>query len=299
VSTITGVQLARVSTPDGPRVVVTDPDQRSGHVATVAGDAFDDLPALLAAVDGDVARIEAGAAVQFGQEDLLSVVGRPRKIICIGLNYRAHAAEAKAPLPEQPILFPKWDNALTGPYDDVPLPPESTFVDWEAELAFVVGHRCRRVKAADAASVVFGFTVANDLSMRDFQMASSQWAAGKSWERGTAVGPVVVDTATIGTVAPDLAIVGRRNGKVVQDSRTNDLIFGVPELIEYITTVMTMEPGDIVLTGTPSGVGMATPDAGGLQPGDDYEVEIEAIGTIRNRFVAESDWKPRPDEAAR
>jgi acylpyruvate hydrolase len=107
------------------------------------------------------------------------------------------------------------------------------------------------------------------------------------------VGPVVVDTATIGTVAPDLAIRGRRNGEVVQDSRTDDLIFGVPELVEYITTVMTMEPGDIVLTGTPSGVGMATPEAGGLQPGDTYEVEIETIGTIRNRFVAEADWAAR------
>ncbi|HWC67973.1 MAG TPA: fumarylacetoacetate hydrolase family protein [Acidimicrobiales bacterium] len=293
------MQLARLSTSDGPRMVVTDTDLHNAHVVTIAGNAFDDLPALLAAADGDIARIEAGAEVQFEPTDLVSVVGRPRKVICIGLNYRGHAAETKSPLPEQPILFPKWDNALTGPYDDVPLPPESTFVDWEAELAFVFGRRCRRVNAADAASVVFGFTAANDLSMRDFQMASSQWAAGKSWDRGTAVGPVVVDTAAIGTVAPDLAIVGRRNGQVTQDSRTNDLIFGVPALVEYITTVMTMEPGDIVLTGTPSGVGMVTPDAGGLQPGDVYEVEIEGIGTIRNRFVAESDWVPRAKVPAR
>jgi acylpyruvate hydrolase len=104
------------------------------------------------------------------------------------------------------------------------------------------------------------------------------------------VGPVVVDTATIGSVTPDLAIRGSRNGEVLQDSRTNDLIFHVPELVEYITTVMTMEPGDIVLTGTPSGVGMGAPEKGGLVPGDTYEVEIEGIGTIRNRFVAEADW---------
>ncbi len=284
------MQIARVHTTDGPLMVVTEASQRSGTIATVGGASFDDLPALLEASGGDVQRIDSGDAVTFTEDELLSVVGRPRKIICIGLNYRAHAAETGSPLPDHPILFPKWDNALAGPYDDVPLPPESSFVDWEAELTFVFGKRCRRVAAADAASVVFGFTAANDLSMRDYQRHTPQWAPGKTWDRGSAVGPVVVDIATIGSVDPDLAIRGRRNGELLQDSRTNDLIFHVPELVEYITTVMTMEPGDIVLTGTPSGVGMGKPENGGLVPGDTYEVEIEGIGTIRNRFVAEGDW---------
>jgi acylpyruvate hydrolase len=289
------MQLARVSTPDGPRVVLAADDQRSGTIATVDGASFDDLPGLLDAADGDVGRIGSGERVSFAETDMLCVVGRPRKIICIGLNYRAHAEETGSKLPEHPILFPKWDNALAGPYDDVPLPPESTFVDWEAELTVVFGKRCRRVSAADAASVVFGFTAANDLSMRDYQRHTAQWAPGKTWDRGSAVGPVVVDTATIGSVDPDLAIRGRRNGEVLQDSRTSDLIFHVPELVEYITTVMTIEPGDLVLTGTPSGVGLGAPDKGGLVPGDTYEVEIEGIGTIRNRFVAEADWmQPAP-----
>jgi acylpyruvate hydrolase len=284
------MRIARVSTPEGPKMVVAASDLRSGDIATVEGASFDDLPMLLEAADGDIARIDTGPPLSFEQHELRCVVARPRKIICIGLNYRAHANETGSSLPDHPILFPKWDNALAGPYDDVPLPPESSFVDWEAELAFVFGRRCRRVRPEDAASVVFGFSAANDLSMRDFQRHTTQWTPGKTWDRGTAIGPVLVDTATIGTVTPDLAIRGRRNGNILQDSRTSDLIFHVPELVAYITTIMTMEPGDVVLTGTPSGVGIGLPEHPHLEPGDTYEVEIDGIGTICNRFVAEDQW---------
>jgi acylpyruvate hydrolase len=262
----------------------------SGAVAMVDGAEFADLPALLEASGGDAARIEQGAPVDLAPEALTSVVGRPRKIVCIGLNYRSHAAETHAALPAHPILFPKWDNALTGPFDDVPLPAESDAPDWEAELAFVFGRRCRRVAADDAASVVFGFTCANDLSMRDYQNHTVQWAAGKTWDRGTAVGPVVVDTGEIGTADPDLEIRGILNDEVVQGSRTSDLIFRVPDLVAYLTSIMTMEPGDIVLTGTPAGVGMGRNPPRYLEPGDVFAVEIERLGTLRNRFVAESDW---------
>ena len=282
------MEIARTMTAGGPAVVIATGDRTSGHLATIDGRTFEDLPDLLDAADGDASRIDAGATVDL--DALLPVVGRPRKIVCIGLNYRGHAAETNVPLPPAPVVFPKWDNALAGPSDDVPLPDESSEVDWEAELAFVFGKRCRRMAAADAASVVFGFTAANDLSMRDYQKATSQWAPGKTWDRGTAVGPVLVDTAQIGSVAPDLAIRGKRNGELVQDSRTNDLIFGVPELVAFLTSFMTMEPGDIVLTGTPAGVGFTRTPPQFLQPGDVFEVEIEGIGSLRNRFVAERDW---------
>jgi len=289
------VQLTRVKTAGGPRVVVAGASRSEGAVALVDGRSFHDLPELLAAADGDPARIASGPGLALGERDFLSVVARPRKIVCIGLNYRSHAAETGAELPERPILFPKWDNALTGPHDDVPLPAESDAVDWEAELAFVFGRQCRRVPAADAASVVFGFTAANDLSMRDYQRHTSQWAPGKAWDRGTSVGPVVVDVAEIGGVTPDLAIRGRHNGELVQDSRTDDLVFGVPALVAYITSVMTMEPGDLVLTGTPAGVGVGMSPPRFLAPGDVYEVEIERIGTLRNRYVAERDWSAPQD----
>jgi acylpyruvate hydrolase len=219
---------------------------------------------------------------------LLSVVGRPAKIVCIGLNYRLHAEESGAAVPPQPMLFPKWATALTGPYDDIPLPPESEFVDWEAELAFVFGRRCRRVPAVDAGGVVFGYTVANDTSMRDYQTHTTQFAAGKAWERATPVGPYLIAAGALGGARPDLAIRGRLNGGLVQDSRTNDLIFGVGDLVAYLTTIMTMEPGDLVLTGTPAGIGFTADPPRSLHDGDVFEVEIEGLGSLRNRFVREA-----------
>jgi acylpyruvate hydrolase len=186
------------------------------------------------------------------------------------------------------MLFAKWSSALTDPRPDIPLPPESSFVDWESELAFVFGRSCRRVAAADAERVVFGYTAANDVSMRDFQMHTTQFLAGKSWDRSTPLGPAIVPAAHVGGVRPDLAIAGTLNGSVAQSSRTTDLIFGIPQLVEYLTTVMTTEPGDVVLTGTPSGVGFAEDPPRGLSDGDVFEVEIEAIGRLANRFTREA-----------
>jgi acylpyruvate hydrolase len=279
------MELMRVGL--GPQVGVVGRWSGETAMATVDGAEFEDLPELLEACGGDVAAIRPGVRVEVDVEQLLSVVGKPRKIVCIGLNYRLHAEESGSPLPKRPMLFAKWATALTGPYDDIPLPPESALVDWESELAFVFGRRCRRVKAAEAGQVVFGYTAANDVSMRDFQAHTTQFTAGKTWDRATPVGPVLVPAAELGGVEPDLAISGKLNGDVLQNSRTNDLIFGIPELVEYLTTIMTMEPGDIVLTGTPSGVGNAETPPRGLSDGDVFEVEIEGIGRLANRFVAE------------
>jgi acylpyruvate hydrolase len=260
----------------------------STALATVDGADFEDLPPLLAACEGDAGRISPGRGVEMDDAGVLRPLGAPSKIVCIGLNYRKHAEESGAPLPKFPMLFSKWTSALTDPDADIPLPPESSLVDWEAELAFVFGRRCRRVSAADADAVVFGYTAANDVSMRDFQNHTTQFLAGKTWERSTPLGPAVIPAAELGGASPDLAISGSLNGSTVQDSRTSDLIFSIPQLVEYMTTIMTMEPGDVVLTGTPSGVGFAETPPRGLSDGDVYEVEIEGIGRLRNRFRDES-----------
>lgn len=279
------VRLARANVDGVPRVLV-EADGGSAF-ATVDGAEFEDLPELLEAAAGEAWRIGAGRPVAVSDTQLLPVVGRPRKIICIGRNYGAHAAERGAEVPAHPMLFPKWPTSLTGPYAEIALPPESNEVDWESELAFVFGRRARRVPAQDAAAVVFGFSAANDVTMRDFQRHTQQFTAGKAWDRSTPLGPSLVSADECGGTAPDLAIRGRLNGEVVQDGRTSDFIFGVPELVAYITTAMTMEPGDVVLTGTPSGVGAALDPPRFLADGDVYEVEIEGVGVLRNVFRAE------------
>ena len=274
------MRLVRAEVNGAPRVLI----ETSGvHVfATVGGEEFEDVPQLLAA-EGP---IEPGVEAEPGR--LLPVVGRPGKVICIGRNYGAHAAERGAEAPPHPMLFAKWHTSLAGPYDDIPLPPESNEVDWESELAFVFGRRARRVRSQDAGDVVFGYTAANDVTMRDFQRHTQQFTAGKAWDRATPLGPALVSADECGGISPDLAIRGRLNGQTVQDGRTGDLTFGIPELVSYITTAMTMEPGDVVLTGTPSGVGAALDPPRFLAEGDEFEVEIERIGSLRNTFRAES-----------
>lgn len=277
------MRLSRAKLDDGPRVLLDAGDGLT--VATVGGRSFADLPELLDAAQGSADAIEPGDAVA-DTPPALSAVGKPAKVICIGLNYRLHAQETGAKLPEHPMLFPKWATSVTDPGADIELPPESSFVDWESELTVVFGKRCRRVPESDAADVVFGYTVANDVSMRDFQRHTTQFTAGKAWDRSTPVGPAVVPVAQAGGIEPDLRISGRLNNDTVQDSRTSDLIFGIPALVAYITTVMTMEPGDIILTGTPSGVGMAMDPPRSLRDGDTYEASVEGIGSIANRFVS-------------
>ena len=288
------MRLMRATVDGRPRVLVDwdgdgDGDGDGGvALATVDGAEFDDLPPLLEACGGDASRISAGRRIEFDESDLLRPVGAPSKIVCIGINYRLHAEETGAKLPQFPMLFAKYPSALTDPGADIPLPPESSLVDWESELVVVFGRRCRRVKATEADSVVFGYTAGNDVSMRDFQGHTRQFLAGKTWDRSTPLGPAVIPAGELGGTLPDLAIKGALNGSTVQNSRTNDLIFAVPQLVAYMTTIMTMEPGDVVLTGTPSGVGFAEKPPRGLTDGDVYEVEIEGIGRLRNRFRDEA-----------
>jgi acylpyruvate hydrolase len=282
------VGLGRADLPDGPAVVLYRPGAAAAHIATVDGLAFTDLPALLEAAEGQADRIHPGKLVALNEADLLSPVGRPRKIICVGQNYPTHIDETgHSSAPPYPDLFPKWDNTLAGPYDDLPLPPESDKVDYESELAVVIGRRGRRVAAEDVADVVFGYTVANDGSVRDYQVHTAGRTAGKAWDGLTPLGPVVVPAERLGGVHPDLRVTGRLNGETVQDDRTSSMVRTVTELITYLTTFLTLEPGDVILTGTPAGVGAVRQPPRYLGDGDEFEVRIEGIGALRNHYHAE------------
>ncbi len=278
------MRIARVPADTATVMAIVEGDDV--YEAEVDGQVFADLPALLVACSGNAGRIAKGA--RFGalnQTQLLAPVARPRKIICIGLNYRRHAEEVGLEIPKAPPIFAKWDNAIAGPYDDVVLPPGSKFVDWESELTVVIGRRCKDVAEAEAGSVIFGYTCANDVSARDWQNETSQWGAGKCSDGFAPLGPWVVTVDELGA-SPDVAIRGYLDGELMQNSRTSDFIYNVPQLIAFLTRLMTLEPGDLILTGTPEGVGVGRRPRRSLKPGESYTVEIEGIGSITNRFVA-------------
>jgi 2-keto-4-pentenoate hydratase/2-oxohepta-3-ene-1,7-dioic acid hydratase in catechol pathway len=205
----------------------------------------------------------------------------PEKIICVGLNYHDHAAEQGAELPAEPLLFGKFPNALSGPGDAIVLPPESSHVDAEAELAVVIGAEGRRVSEADALDLVAGYTVANDVTARDLQSRDGQWLRAKGFDTFCPVLPQVAPAAELGD-GSGLRIVQRLNGEALQDSTTSDLIFGVPRLVAHASAVFTLRPGDLILTGTPAGVGVHRKPPVALAAGDTVEIEIEGIGTLSN-----------------
>jgi 2-keto-4-pentenoate hydratase/2-oxohepta-3-ene-1,7-dioic acid hydratase in catechol pathway len=196
----------------------------------------------------------------------------PPKIICIGLNYHDHALEQGAELPKEPLLFGKFASALIGPDEAIVLPPESAHVDAEAELVVVIDAEGRRVSEADALELVAGYTVANDVTARDLQRQDGQFTRAKGFDSFCPLGPWI-ETELDPT---DLAVRTYVNGDLKQDGRTSDMIFGVPELIEYVSSVMTLLPGDVILTGTPEGVGP-------VQPDDEIEIFIEGIGNLTNK----------------
>lgn len=210
----------------------------------------------------------------------------PRKIVCVGLNYRDHAAEQGVDLPAEPLLFGKFANALRGPGEAIVLPPEGGHVDAEAELVVVIGREARRVPPEDALAVVAGYTCANDVTARDLQSRDGQWLRAKSFDTFCPLLPRVVPVEELGE-AGDLRIVQRLNGTVLQDSRTSELIFGVRALVTHASSVFTLEPGDLILTGTPAGVGVHRDPPVALAAGDEVEIEIEGIGTLTNPVVAE------------
>ncbi len=214
-------------------------------------------------------------------------VPRPGKFICIGLNYRDHAVESGMEIPEIPTVFTKYSNAVCGPGDPIILPSVSQKVDYEAELAFVVGRRAKNVRAADWEDYVFGYTCVHDVSARDFQLATSQWTIGKTFDTFGPMGPALVGRDELGR-AGDLRIWFELNGKTLQNSSTSQLVFDVPALLEYLSQVMTLDPGDIVSTGTPPGVGMARQPPLYLQPGDVCKVGVEGVGELVNPCISDA-----------
>ncbi len=207
------------------------------------------------------------------------------KIICIGRNYAEHAAELGDDPPTEPLIFGKFENTLIGPGDAIVIPPEATHVDAEAELAVEIGTGGHRIDTADALSHISGYRAANDVSARNIQYAESQWTRAKGFDTFCPLSEALVPVSELGD-GSGLRVVQRLNGEVLQDGNTNDLIFSVPFLVSYVSNVFTLEPGDLILTGTPPGVGWARDPKVKLNPGDMVEVEVEGIGILSNPVVA-------------
>jgi 2-keto-4-pentenoate hydratase/2-oxohepta-3-ene-1,7-dioic acid hydratase in catechol pathway len=208
-------------------------------------------------------------------------IERPGKIVCVGLNYRAHAEEQGTQLPERPMLFAKWPTALAGPGDPIPLPAISQSIDYEGELAVVLGSRVKGVSVENALEAVRGYLCANDVTARDLQRADRQFTRSKSLDGFCPVGPELVPAEDVGDPQA-LRLRTLVNGEVRQDSSTADMIFGVAELIAFVSQAITLEPGDLLLTGTPSGVGVFRDPPVFLADGDEVTVEIERVGSLTN-----------------
>ncbi len=211
-------------------------------------------------------------------------VPKPPKIICIGLNYRKHAIESGMPIPTVPIAFTKYSNTLTEYCNDIPLGTEGEQFDYEVELGIVMGSTCKNVLKEDALSHVLGYCVANDLSCRDLQFKTSQWLLGKSLDHFLPLGKYIVTADEVGD-PQNLQLTCTLNGELRQNSNTADMIFSVAEIISFLSKYMTLEPGDLILTGTPEGVIMGLPEKKWLKPGDIVRVEIEKLGYSENRMV--------------
>ena len=259
--------------------------QQSGTVIDLAA-AYDDTLAVIAA---DITAIDTPAAHsshKLSEVRLHAPLSNPPRIFAIGLNYRDHAAETKMALPSAPVVFFKLPTAIIGPGDAIVLPENSAEPDYEAELAFIIGKGGYRIPAEAWREHVYGFTIINDVSARDVQRATSQWSLAKSFPTYCPMGPAIVTADEI----PDphqLAISLSINGETLQDSNTRELIFKIPELIEYISSITPLLPGDIVSTGTPSGVGMGRTPQRWLKPGETVTVTIEGLGSLTNPVVAE------------
>jgi 2-keto-4-pentenoate hydratase/2-oxohepta-3-ene-1,7-dioic acid hydratase in catechol pathway len=240
--------------------------------------------------------IESGAKLESFEGDskhrladvqLLAPIPRPRKLICVGLNYRDHAEETGAQIPKVPTIFNKFHTAVIGPGANVVLPKVSKAPDYEAEFAFVIGMGGRNIAAENWQKHVFGYTLVNDVTARDYQRATTQWLMGKTFDTFAPMGPWIL-TADEVADPHDLDIQMEVNGEILQDSNTRELIFKIPDLIAFLSSVFTLEPGDIVSTGTPAGVGFVRKPPRYLHPGDQMTVRMPAIGELQNPVVAES-----------
>lgn len=254
-----------------------------------------DLGALIAAGPDVQARVReatehaAGPVLEADESRLAPPVLRPSKILCIGLNYKEHAAETGHALPTEPEVFVRVNTTLVGPRDPVPMPAESERYDLESELCLVIGRGGRRIAESEALDHVFGYTVFNDLSVRDFQRRGTQWTPGKNWDGSGPCGPFVVTADEIGDPS-NLDVSSDIDGFGMQSSNTRNLIFSVPALIADLTRYITLEPGDLIATGTPPGVGDARKPPRYLHVGEVARCTVRGIGSLENRVVAEEEW---------
>jgi 2-keto-4-pentenoate hydratase/2-oxohepta-3-ene-1,7-dioic acid hydratase in catechol pathway len=261
----------------------------------LSGAGFEDMIRVIAGGETARARIDAWTAAppaaavhELAAVTLLAPIPRPPKLICVGLNYRDHAAETGMKIPDVPTIFAKFATAIVGPGEKIVLPRASTRPDYEAEFAFVIGKGGRHIAADQASEHVFGYTALNDVSARDYQMATTQWTIGKSFDTFAPMGPWIVTADEIAD-PHELDIALRINGELLQSSNTRNLIFRIPELVSFLSSVFTLEPGDVVSTGTPAGVGFARKPPRYLRPGDEVAIAIEGIGELRNPVAGETD----------
>uniref|UniRef100_A0AAU3H216 Fumarylacetoacetate hydrolase family protein n=1 Tax=Streptomyces sp. NBC_01401 TaxID=2903854 RepID=A0AAU3H216_9ACTN len=273
------MKLATIRTAAGTRAVRLD-----GEVHVDLG--YADLGELFAEADWqDKATAASGTTYPAEGADFAPVVPSPSKVVCVGHNYTNHIKEMGRDLPNYPTLFPKFAETLLGANDDIVRPAETEAFDWEVELAVVVGRKVRRADEQQAADAIAGFTVMNDISLRDWQFRTIEWTQGKIWEASTPVGPYVVTPDEVGGVRPALEVRTLVDGQVMQQDDTGTLLFDPVFLVQYISTVITLNPGDIIATGTPAGVGNARDPKVFLVPGQSVTTEISGLGACANKVV--------------
>jgi 2,4-didehydro-3-deoxy-L-rhamnonate hydrolase len=281
--------------------LVTFRSGKSSRVGAIAGERVVDLTAagvadtmldLIGAGKSGLARAKRAVREAGGKgEPLASIrmlppIARPGKVLCSGINYKSHADEnPNATMPKYPHFFAKVSTAIAGPEDDIPKPRATTQMDYEVEFAAVIGRRLHEPKDAEVMPAIFGYTLLHDVSARDVQFADNQITTGKNFDRFAPIGPCIV-TADEMTAPDNVRLMTRLNGKLMQDGTTADWLFSLPRLIGYLAGIMTLEPGDIVTTGTPAGIGYFRKPQVFLKPGDVVEIEAEGIGVLRNRIVA-------------
>ena len=281
------MRLATVRTPEGSAAVAVDGRRGAVVARGDGGGAYGDVGALLRA--GDAGLADARAALGrperrlLSDHDLLPPILDPEAVVCVGLNYRSHIEEMGRDLPRHPTLFSKLPRSLCAPYADIVLPAFAEKVDYEGELAVVIGTGGRDIRVEDAWSAVAGLCVLNDVTVRDFQRRTPQWFAGKSWEASTPMGPFLVTPDEIADVG-DLELVVKVNGEERQRATLDDLVFDVAALVSDLSRIVALRPGDILATGTPGGVGDAMRPSRYLEDGDVVTVSVSGLGTLSNRF---------------
>ncbi|MHA6511224.1 fumarylacetoacetate hydrolase family protein [Tessaracoccus sp. Z1128] len=274
------MRLATLRTPEGTRAVRVDGD-------TLVDLGAPDVGAFLARPDwAEAAAAATGPTYPAGGAEFATLVPTLSKVVCVGLNYRTHITEMGRPIPEYPTLFTKFSDTLIGATDDIHRPAETDEFDWEAELTLVIGRPVRRATGEEAEAAIAGFTVMNDVTCRDWQFRTREWTQGKNWDSTTPVGPYLVTPDELGGVRPSLAISTTVDGETMQSDSTGDLVFDPVALVEYVSTMIRLNPGDLIATGTPGGVGHARKPPVYLRAGQLVTCTIEGIGSVSNRVVA-------------